>query len=38
MVLLDDLLIKSAKHGEITKDTALAFANDRTAVRKGLGA
>lgn len=38
MVLLDDLLIKAAKHGEITKDTALAFANDRNEVRKGLSA
>jgi len=36
MILLDDLLIKSAKHGEITKDVALAYANDRDVVRKGI--
>lgn len=38
MVLLDDLLIKSAKHGEITKEVAMAYANDREVVRKGLAA
>jgi twitching motility protein PilT len=38
MVLLDDLLVKAANHGEITKDTALGFANDRNEVKKGLSA
>ncbi|HSI20978.1 MAG TPA: PilT/PilU family type 4a pilus ATPase [Verrucomicrobiae bacterium] len=38
MVLLDDILIKAAKHGEITKESALAYANDRDEVRKGLSA
>jgi twitching motility protein PilT len=36
MVLLDDVLVKAAKRGDITKDTALAYANDRAEVRKGL--
>jgi twitching motility protein PilT len=36
MYLLDDLLIKAVKRGEITKESALAFANDRTEVRKQL--
>jgi twitching motility protein PilT len=36
MVLLDDLLVKAAKRDEITKDSALAYANDRAEVRKGL--
>lgn len=36
MVLLDDLLVRAAKHGEITKETALAYANDRDEVRKGI--
>jgi twitching motility protein PilT len=38
MYLLDDLLIKAAKHGEITKESALSFANDREIVKKGLNA
>lgn len=36
MVLLDDQLIKAVKRGEITKESALAFASDRAEVRKGL--
>jgi twitching motility protein PilT len=36
MVLLDDLLIKSTRRGEITKETALAFANNREEVKKQL--
>ncbi|MBU6389057.1 PilT/PilU family type 4a pilus ATPase [Patescibacteria group bacterium] len=38
MYLLDDLLVKAARLGQISKDTALAFANDRVEVRKGLSA
>jgi twitching motility protein PilT len=36
MVLLDDLLVKAAKHGEISKEIAMAYANDRAEVKKGL--
>jgi twitching motility protein PilT len=36
MHLLDDLLLKSARHGDITKDVALEYANDRTEMRKSL--
>ncbi len=36
MYLLDDLLVRAARRGEITKETALAYAADRTEVKKGL--
>jgi twitching motility protein PilT len=36
MVLLDDQLIKAAKRGVITKEVAMAYANDRIEVKKGL--
>ncbi len=36
MVLLDDQLVRMAKREEITKETALAFANERDTVRKEL--
>jgi hypothetical protein len=35
-VLLDDQLIKAAKRGVITKEVAMAYANDRIEVKKGL--
>ena len=37
MFLLDDLLVKAVKRQEITKETALSFANDRNEVRRALG-
>ena len=36
MVLMDDLLMKAVRHGEITKETALNFANSREAVKQQL--
>lgn len=36
MHLLDDLLVEAADRGEITKESALSFADDRAAVRKSL--
>jgi twitching motility protein PilT len=36
MHLLDDLLVKAAARGEITKEVALDYAQDRNQVRKGL--
>lgn len=36
MHLLDELLVKAVRRGEITKDSALAFANDRNEVKKGM--
>lgn len=36
MHLLDELLIKSVRRGEISKESALAFANDRAEVKKGM--
>lgn len=36
MFLLDDLLIKAAGRGTITKENALAYADDRESVRKGI--
>ena len=37
MHLLDDLLIKQVNEGEISKDTALEYAQDRAVMRKELG-
>lgn len=36
MVRMDDLLVRSAKRGEITQETALEYANDRNEVKKSL--
>jgi twitching motility protein PilT len=36
MYLLDDLLIKSTRRGEITKESAMAYANDRVEMKKAL--
>ena len=36
MVLMDDLLMKAVRHGEITKETALNFANSRESVKQQL--
>jgi twitching motility protein PilT len=36
MHLLDDLLVKAALRGDITKETALEYAQDRNQVRKGM--
>jgi twitching motility protein PilT len=36
MHLLDDLLVKAVRHGDITKEAALEYASDRGEVRKGL--
>lgn len=36
MVRMDDLLVKAAKRGEITQETALEYANDRNEVKKSL--
>lgn len=36
MFLLDDLLIKAVRKGEIDKETALDYANDRNEMRKSL--
>lgn len=38
MYLLDDLLVKAAHHGDITKESALDFALNRNDVRKALSA
>ena len=38
MHLLDDLLVKAAQEGEISKESALEFAMNRTEVKKGLNA
>ena len=36
MVLLDDALVHAVRHGEISKEYALAFANDREEMKKTL--
>lgn len=36
MHLLDELLVKAVRRGEISKDMALAYANDRNEVKKGM--
>ena len=36
MFLLDDLLIKATRRGDITKETAMSYANDRAEMKKGL--
>ena len=36
MYLLDDLLVKAAHRGDITKESAISYANDRTQMRKLL--
>jgi twitching motility protein PilT len=36
MSLLDDQLLKAVERGDITKETALAFAHDRVEIRKQL--
>lgn len=36
MVRLDDLLVKAVKRGEITKEAALAYANDREDLKKNV--
>lgn len=36
MHLLDDLLVKAVRRGEISKEVALEYANDRNEVRKGI--
>lgn len=38
MFLMDDLLAKAASRGDISKESALEFANDRTEIKKKLNA